>query len=79
MQHAAPRPQDILNLRNWIEGNPYLARHITEYIIDKKSENDLISLVVPQDGALARVEILIKDSLTKFLPSYYRVSDLIYS
>lgn len=77
MQYTAPRPQNILNLRNWIEGNPYLARHITEYIPDKNSENDLVSLVVPLDSALARVEIWIKDS--NFLPSYYRASDPIYS
>ncbi|KAE8142049.1 hypothetical protein BDV38DRAFT_295814 [Aspergillus pseudotamarii] len=69
---AAPQERNIANLRNWIEGNPCLARHYTEYITQSRHHDDLLALCKSPDSALARVELWIKDFLKTYLAAPYK-------
>ncbi|KAG2004104.1 hypothetical protein GB937_009121, partial [Aspergillus fischeri] len=64
---GAPQERNIGNLRNWIEGNPCLARHYPEYITQTRHHGDLLALCTSPDSAPDLVELWIKDFLKTYL------------
>lgn len=54
---AAPR-RDVTNIRNWLTRNACIARKETAYL---EHGEDLISINVPEDSAMTRLEGLVED------------------
>lgn len=59
----AANPRDVLSLQNWVKGNPYLARDETAYLTRCK---ELLRVVDPRDGIVARLEAWIEEKLAQF-------------
>lgn len=61
-----PRKKDVVNIQNWVENTSSLAREETAYLLQPK---DLMTILSPQDAALARLTPLLEG----FMRTLYRV------
>jgi hypothetical protein len=58
--YEPPKPRDVLNLQNWINGNGCIAREETAYLDHSK---DLLSISFREDSAVTWLEALVEYGL----------------
>jgi hypothetical protein len=69
------KPRDVRSLQNWVNGNGCLSWEETEYLTHC---NDLRSIAPLEDGAAARFEAWVEDSLVRLWGKRQNVSTTIF-
>jgi hypothetical protein len=66
----AASDRDVVNLQNWVDGNGCIAREETAYLA---RAGDLLSVVSPDDNAVAWLGALVEDSCVYFRKRFGQV------
>ena len=64
------KSRNVLSLQNWVSSNACLAREETAYL---NRGADLVSLAPPEDGAMARLQGWVEDTLIIFCKRFRTV------
>jgi hypothetical protein len=71
LRYSSASERSILSLQNWVHGNACLSRAETHYLLLKK---DLVTLGLPSDGAMERVEGWVEDRMIQLSDLFQKVS-----